>query len=276
MHQLLQRAWIMLEIAVRAASDKSMVILVDLSGQTKDYFLSGHDDHGRRPHAARETRLLQQTDSLFEVGRGNHSARDHRTLPQPTGRQFEGTGLEPKDMFNCTITDFVYFAGGLMWVREAVREGRHDVVTAVGWELAQALEDRGKFQDSLEVWNAVLSSEIKVFGHDHMDWRRRTTISAMFTIARSSKKKLSKYTRNRYKSKSRSSTATITRTWPIPSTRSPICSRKGKRDEARKLFLKCEKIYSKMYSSDHTETLDAARRAEEEEDKVESEEEDEE
>ena len=38
MHQLLQRAWIMLEIAVRAASDKSMVILVDLSGQTKDYF----------------------------------------------------------------------------------------------------------------------------------------------------------------------------------------------------------------------------------------------
>ena len=29
----------MLEIAVRAASDKSMVILVDLSGQTKDYFL---------------------------------------------------------------------------------------------------------------------------------------------------------------------------------------------------------------------------------------------
>ena len=39
MHQLLQRAWIMLEIAVRAASDKSMVILVDLSGQTKDYFL---------------------------------------------------------------------------------------------------------------------------------------------------------------------------------------------------------------------------------------------
>ena len=38
MHQVLQRAWIMLEIAVRAASDKSMVILVDLSGQTKDYF----------------------------------------------------------------------------------------------------------------------------------------------------------------------------------------------------------------------------------------------
>ena len=42
------------------------------------------------------------------------------------------------------------------------------------------------------------------------------------------------------------------------------------------MFLECEKIYSKMYSSDHTETLDAARRAEEEEDKVESEEEDEE
>ena len=50
----------------------------------------------------------------------------------------------------------------------------------------------------------------------------------------------------------------------------------GKRDEARKLFLECEKIYSKVYGPDHTETLDAARRAEEEEDKVESEEEDEE
>ena len=52
--------------------------------------------------------------------------------------------------------------------REAVREGRHDVVTAVGWGLAQALQDRGKFQDSLEVWEAVLSSKIEVFCHDHV------------------------------------------------------------------------------------------------------------
>ena len=49
-----------------------------------------------------------------------------------------------------------------------------------------------------------------------------------------------------------------------------------KRDEARKLFLECEKIYSKVYGPDHTETLDAARRAEEEDDKDESGEEDEE
>ena len=50
----------------------------------------------------------------------------------------------------------------------------------------------------------------------------------------------------------------------------------GKHDEARKLFLECEKIYSKVYGPDHTETLDAARRAEEEDDKDESGEEDEE
>ena len=35
----------------------------------------------------------------------------------------------------------------------------------------------------------------------------------------------------------------------------------GKRDEARKLFLECEQIYSKVYGPDHTETLDAGRRA---------------
>ena len=33
----------------------------------------------------------------------------------------------------------------------------------------------------------------------------------------------------------------------------------GKRDEARKLFLECEQIYSKVYGPDHTETLDAGR-----------------
>ena len=78
--------------------------------------------------------------------------------PNASTAKFEGTGLEPKDMFNGTITDFVYFAGSLMQVWKAVREGRHDVVTDVGWDLAQALQDQGKFQDSLEVWNAVLSS----------------------------------------------------------------------------------------------------------------------
>ena len=50
----------------------------------------------------------------------------------------------------------------------------------------------------------------------------------------------------------------------------------GKWDEARKLFLECEKIYSKVYGPDRTETLDAARRAEEDDDKDESGEEDEE
>ena len=35
----------------------------------------------------------------------------------------------------------------------------------------------------------------------------------------------------------------------------------GKRDEARKLFLECEQIYSKEYGPDHEETLEAARRA---------------
>ena len=38
MDALLQRAWIVLEIALRAASDKLMVILVDLSGQAVEYF----------------------------------------------------------------------------------------------------------------------------------------------------------------------------------------------------------------------------------------------
>ena len=166
MHQVLQRAWIMLEIAVRAASDKSMVILVDLSGQTKDYFSNAMmiTDGGRTRPKKQDffSELTAYLESDVQIIQDEITERFHSP-------QLEGTGLKPKDMFNGTITDFVYFAGGLMQVREAVREGRHDVVTAVGWELAQALEDRGKFQDSLEVWEAVLSSKIEVFGHDHMD-----------------------------------------------------------------------------------------------------------
>ena len=32
----------------------------------------------------------------------------------------------------------------------------------------------------------------------------------------------------------------------------------GKWDEARKLFLECEQIFSKVYGPDHSKTLDAA------------------
>ena len=32
-------------------------------------------------------------------------------------------------------------------------------------------------------------------------------------------------------------------------------------EEAKKLFLECEQIYAEVYGPDHSETLDAARRA---------------
>ena len=32
-------------------------------------------------------------------------------------------------------------------------------------------------------------------------------------------------------------------------------------EEAKKLFLECEQIYAEVYGQDHSETLDAARRA---------------
>jgi tetratricopeptide (TPR) repeat protein len=167
MKTLLQRAWILLELSVRAASDKSMIILVDLSGQAKDYFSNAlKSEEGGLTRPKRDDYFGQMTAYLksdVTVIQKQISALFHND-------HFEGTGLKPKDMFNGTITDFVYFAGGLMHVWEAVREGRHNFVTAVGWELAQTLQDRGKFQDSLEVWNAVLSSTIEVFnGHDHID-----------------------------------------------------------------------------------------------------------
>ena len=35
----------------------------------------------------------------------------------------------------------------------------------------------------------------------------------------------------------------------------------GDVEEAKKLFLECEQIYAEVYGPDHSETLDAARRA---------------
>ena len=35
----------------------------------------------------------------------------------------------------------------------------------------------------------------------------------------------------------------------------------GNVEEAKKLFLECEQIYAEVYGQDHSETLDAARRA---------------
>ena len=35
----------------------------------------------------------------------------------------------------------------------------------------------------------------------------------------------------------------------------------GDVEEAKKLFLECEQIYAEVYGQDHSETLDAARRA---------------
>jgi hypothetical protein len=35
----------------------------------------------------------------------------------------------------------------------------------------------------------------------------------------------------------------------------------GKLEEARQLYLECEQIYTKVYGAQHSETLDAARKA---------------
>ena len=259
MHQVLQRAWIMLEIAVRAASDKSMVILVDLSGQTKDYFSKAMmiTDGGRTRPKKQDffSELTAYLESDVQIIRNEITERFHSP-------QLEGTGLKPKDMFNGTITDFVYFAGGLMQVREAVREGRHDVVTAVGWGLAQALQDRGKFQDCLEVWNALLSSTIEVFnGHDHMDVAASlNNIGEVYRHQGRYQEALQQYEeslRIKIELVGHEHTDVADSKYNIAN----VFETQGKRDEARKLFLECEQIYSKVYGPDHTETLYAGRRA---------------
>ena len=89
--------------------------------------------------------------------------------------------MEPKDMFNATITDWLYLTGGLLRIRAAVREGRHDDIIEMGPGLAQALHDRCKYEESLEVWEAVHLSSGSVVRGDQVA-ENKVTADAMMGI----------------------------------------------------------------------------------------------
>ena len=73
MEDLLKRAWIMLETAVWAASGKSMIILVDLSGQSMGYFSEAvtREDSGLMRPEAKD--FFQRPGCLESVRRQSHS-----------------------------------------------------------------------------------------------------------------------------------------------------------------------------------------------------------
>jgi tetratricopeptide (TPR) repeat protein len=127
--------------------------------------------------------------------------------------------------------------------------------------IASVYDDQGKYDEALVEYQKSLDIKIQVLGHDHLDVAKAyNNIALVYNSQGKYDEALVEYQKS-LDIKIR----VVGHGDPIVATTkyntAKVYKNQGKLGEALQLYLECEQIYTKIYGTDHSETLDAASQA---------------